>query len=277
MIYDELSNKYLYKKEITQNKFEQTRLFYVKEYGEYISVHLNIKSFSKFEFKGVILMLVLDGSGIVRVDQRIVPVTFGDLLIFNGDSSPVISNDLWRVCYVMVDGENIYKLISSIFNGKNLYHISNIDYIYGLFKKIYRAMDFNICSHLETCGYILHLFSEIIKYDTKGELTDYFEPRILSYIENHYMIDISVEDMAEHCGYSLSSFIRKFKKIFGETPHEYLNYKRITYAKELLAIGELSIKDIAEVVGYNSFSNFCVAFKNKENMTPKQYQNIKRR
>lgn len=277
MIYDELSNKYLYKKEITQNIFEQTRLFYVKEYGEYISIHLNIKSFSKFEFKGVILMLILDGSGIVRVDQRIIPVTFGDLLIFNGDSSHIISNDLWRVCYMVLDGENIYKLISSIFNGKNLYHISKIDYIYGLFRQIYRTMDSNMCSYLDSCGYLLHLFSEIIKYDTKEELTDYFEPRILNYIENHYMIDISVEDMAEYCGYSPSSFIRKFKKIFGETPHEYLNFKRITYAKELLAIGELPIKDIAEVVGYNSFSNFCVAFKNKENMTPKQYQNIKRR
>lgn len=276
VLYDEISNKYIRKKEINQNSLSDSNLFFVKEYGEYISVGLNVKSFSKFDFKGYVVMFVLDGSGIVSIDHHIMPLTFGDLLIFNGDSSHVISNNLWRVCYIILQGANIYKIMTKLFNGKNVHHISNTERIYTLFTSIYQSLSSDVCSSLDTCSYVLQLFSNIIKYDTFVESINIFESKALSYIENNYMKDIGVEDMAKYCGYSTYCFIRKFKKMFGETPYNYLNTKRITYAKQLLVVGELSIKEIAKVVGFNSFSNFCVAFKNKEHITPKEYQNSRR-
>lgn len=275
MLYNEITNKYIKKKFINKNPLSEANLFFVREYGEYISVNLNIKNFSKFDFKGYIVMFVLDGSGIVKIDDHVLSLQFGDLLIFNSDSTHIISNHLWKVCYINIDGTHIYKMMSTLFKGKYLYHISQIDCIYKQFHSIFQSLDNDMVSSLKTCSDVLLLFSDIIKYDTPIKENDFFETKILNYLENHYMEDISIDDMAIYCGYSKYCFIRKFKEVFKETPYCYLKSKRIAYAKQLIKTNELSIHEIAQIVGFNSFSNFCVAFKNKEHMTPKEYQHRK--
>ena len=48
--------------------------------------------------------------------------------------------------------------------------------------------------------------------------------------------------------------------------------KRVQHAAELLHRSPLSIVDIAAAVGYNSASQFGVAFKRRYQLTPSQYR-----
>lgn len=235
MLYDESLNRYLRSKEVSRNYLAQMNMFYVKEYGEYISINLNIKSLSQFELKGYVFMLVLDGSGIVTIGEDVIPLCFGDLFIFNGDKPHIISNNLWKICYIVVEGENLYKVLNQTLNNKHLFHLSNIDTVYKDYKSIYETMSEDLSSTLRTCSYVFQLISNILKYNECEKVKSNFELRIYSYIENNYMKDISIEEMADLLGYSKYSFIRKFKEIFGMTPYQYLINKRITYAKYLLA------------------------------------------
>lgn len=95
---------------------------------------------------------------------------------------------------------------------------------------------------------------------------------IITYINEHFKEDISVEDLAARAGLSQYHFIRIFKKETGFTPHEYIVNTRIATAKYLLKNTRLSVKDICFSTGFSCESVFCSAFKRHQGMTPAQYR-----
>lgn len=80
-------------------------------------------------------------------------------------------------------------------------------------------------------------------------------PAIL-YISNFYNTDFTVKQLADLCNRSVSSFRRIFVAATGQTPFNYLYQVRIKTAINLLKESELSISEIAGLVGYNSISSF---------------------
>lgn len=95
---------------------------------------------------------------------------------------------------------------------------------------------------------------------------------IITYINEHFRENISLEDLASHAGLSQYHFIRIFKKETGFTPHEYIINTRIATAKYLLKNSRLSVKDICFTTGFSCESVFCSAFKRHQGMTPAQYR-----
>ena len=97
---------------------------------------------------------------------------------------------------------------------------------------------------------------------------------IITYINEHFKEDISVEELALRAGLSQYHFIRTFKRETGFTPHEYLVNTRIATAKYLLKNSQLPVKDICFAVGFSGESVFCGAFKRHQGMTPMQYRTL---
>lgn len=95
----------------------------------------------------------------------------------------------------------------------------------------------------------------------------------ISYINNHFREDITIEKLAGRIGLSQYHFIRTFKSETGFTPHEYLVNTRIATAKYLLKTTQLPVKEICFATGFSSENIFCSAFKRHQGMTPLQYRN----
>ncbi len=91
-------------------------------------------------------------------------------------------------------------------------------------------------------------------------------------IETHVLTEISLEEFAQLCNMSLSTFKRHFKKIYDTTPNEYLFNKRLEHSKKLLATSEYSIDDVAIYSGFKTTSHFSRKFKEKYNIPPSQYK-----
>jgi len=91
-------------------------------------------------------------------------------------------------------------------------------------------------------------------------------------IETHVLSEISLEELAQLCNMSLSTFKRHFKKIYHTTPNEYLFDKRLENSKKLLATSEQSIDDIALLSGFKTTAHFSRKFKEKFNIPPSQYK-----
>ena len=79
---------------------------------------------------------------------------------------------------------------------------------------------------------------------------------------------ITLEQLADIAGLSLSNFKRVFKEIAGITPHAYILRRRIDRAQELLRSGEGSVTEIAFACGFSSSQYFATAFKRITGMTP---------
>ncbi|WP_295893718.1 AraC family transcriptional regulator [uncultured Vibrio sp.] len=81
---------------------------------------------------------------------------------------------------------------------------------------------------------------------------------------------MSISDVAEEVGMSLSNFSQRFKSITDKTPKAYLKDLKLDQAKQLL--NSSSVTDTAMEVGYDNISHFIRLFKSEFGLTPKQYQ-----
>lgn len=96
--------------------------------------------------------------------------------------------------------------------------------------------------------------------------------QIVKYMEQHYSENLSIQTMAEACGFSQSHFMKFFKNTFGTTFTSYLNDYRLTMASRLLVSSEDSILTVAMESGFNNLSYFNRIFKKKFGKTPREFR-----
>jgi len=73
--------------------------------------------------------------------------------------------------------------------------------------------------------------------------------------------DSGLDDLAALAGMSRSTFVARFREIFGQPPHAFLTACRLDRAARLLTTTDLPVKTVAGRVGYRSRSHFTRAFK----------------
>jgi len=101
---------------------------------------------------------------------------------------------------------------------------------------------------------------------------------IASYIGEHYMENITLDNICFLFGTNKTSLCRSFKQEYGTTILHYINQLKIKDAKRLLREQTLSITQISETLGFGSIHYFCRLFKQYTGLSPKEYrQSIKSR
>jgi len=96
--------------------------------------------------------------------------------------------------------------------------------------------------------------------------------KTLRYLDEHYMQDVSLQDMARECHYSASYFSTLFKARTGETFVGYINRLRLEKALQLLASTNLRTADIAAQVGFNDPKYFYRLFNRQYGTSVKAYR-----
>lgn len=83
---------------------------------------------------------------------------------------------------------------------------------------------------------------------------------------------LGVGDLAKIACVSESNFIRSFKAVFGETPHRYLQRRRIERAMFLLRTTDRSVTDVCMSVGFSSLGSFSRTFTDIVGETPTDFR-----
>jgi len=94
---------------------------------------------------------------------------------------------------------------------------------------------------------------------------------IKSIIDVNYAVIDTIDDAIKPLYISRSGACSIFKSLMGMTIYEYILYRKMEAAKELLADPYIKIYEVAEKVGYKSKSYFSSVFKEYTGITPKQY------
>lgn len=105
-----------------------------------------------------------------------------------------------------------------------------------------------------------------------GKLSDFYVRESISFIEQNFQNDITVEDISAFCNLNRSYFGKIFHQAVGKSPQEFLINYRMSKAAELLKLTNLSIHDISNAVGYTNQLHFSRAFKNVYDISPKQWR-----
>jgi AraC-like DNA-binding protein len=91
-------------------------------------------------------------------------------------------------------------------------------------------------------------------------------------IDRAYASPLDVGALARVAHVSPAHFIRTFKATFGETPHRYLQRRRVERAMYLLRTTDLSITDICLDVGFTSIGTFGRTFRDIVGESPSQHR-----
>jgi AraC-like DNA-binding protein len=101
----------------------------------------------------------------------------------------------------------------------------------------------------------------------RGDSAEGIEAAV-NFLDNNWMLPMSISELASITGVGRSRFHELFRQNTGGTVHDRLAQHRLTEAKRLLTIGELSTLEIALRCGYGSASHFCHCFKDATGMNP---------
>jgi AraC-like DNA-binding protein len=92
------------------------------------------------------------------------------------------------------------------------------------------------------------------------------------FLDRGYATPITIEQLSHEVALSPYYLIRLFRRIYKQTPHQYLIQLRITRAKELLSHSDLSITEICADVGFESLGSFSALFRKIAGISPSAYR-----
>jgi AraC-like DNA-binding protein len=87
-------------------------------------------------------------------------------------------------------------------------------------------------------------------------LRDWEEPRL------------SVNQISRRAGIAPHYFIRLFRAVFGETPHQYRSLAQIQRAKHLLVSTDQTVTEVCMAVGFSSLGSFSTLFTRRVGVSP---------
>lgn len=108
---------------------------------------------------------------------------------------------------------------------------------------------------------VIYLVSRIASENGVEKITDKTVIKALECIHTKMSEKISVEYIARECYMNPDSFIRRFYRVVGVTPHAYLKNLRLRIARYLIEAG-MSLSEVASQTGYSDAASLSHALKN---------------
>ena len=171
-----------------------------------------------------------------------------DLLLQNGEGQDIHFGE--APCVLFHDTHNVYSGL-----------------LRELADKVNANGPFDWLERLSLCFRLLcHMARDTNRYESDTALSKI--QKGITYLENNYCADFSMDVLAQMCNLSLPYFRRIFLECKGMPPVEYRNRLRIQKASELLRTGRYTVSEVAEQTGIHDVKYFGKLFKRYIGMNP---------
>ena len=104
-----------------------------------------------------------------------------------------------------------------------------------------------------------------------ASLFDFVEPwkiDILDYLNENYMCDLSMKEIASYTGRSLATFKRDFAKVSDLTPQKWIIRRHLEAAHDLIRSGKKKVTEACFDVGFKNLSHFSKVYKETYGVAP---------
>jgi len=229
-------------------------------------------------YDSILLMYIRKGSMTLEVNQQVIPAAAGSFVLVDcyqphSYGSPVGYECLW----IHFDGPNAKFWYQNIVSRRgNVITLADpvptLNKLEEIFQTFHSGRIVNEALISKYINDILTSFLISGREKNKPPVYTSIVGRSISYMNDHFSENITVEKLAAQANLSQYHFIRLFKKEIGLPPHKYLLNIRINAAKYLLKNSALSVKHICYRTGFSCESVFCHSFKKHLGVTPSQYR-----
>ena len=110
-----------------------------------------------------------------------------------------------------------------------------------------------------------------------ASLFDFVEPwkiDILDYLNENYMCDLSMDEIAKYTGRSLATFKRDFAKVCDLTPQKWIIKRRLEAAHDLIKSGKKKVTEACFDVGFKNLSHFSKIYKETYGVAPSWWNEL---
>jgi len=192
----------------------------------------------------------------------------------------IVSQDEAEIDKLFEHLENELRLLANVPQIKEICSLILIDLDHEFhFRK---HMEDNLMKSLndnKTLSDLLFFMKNIFKriagqYGKNDAKENYYCEMAKEFLNNNYMRDMNITDVADHLNISYSYLSKIFRAKTGITLTDYLNNVRIEKSKEYLANTFLNISEISKKVGYNNAQSYQRFFKKYFNLTPGDYRRL---
>lgn len=130
------------------------------------------------------------------------------------------------------------------------------------------SMDYEREKAANLLNYILFELLSVLKFQKNSPHVK----KAIGFISEHLFDPISLTDISRHIALSKEYTAALFKKELGKTVTEYINERKMLYAKEVIQSGNVSLSQLAEKLGYENYGYFSRVFKKCYRVSPSHYR-----
>jgi AraC-like DNA-binding protein len=228
------------------------------------------------------LFFIVGGKGQFLIDDRLHPVDVNNLVIINPNVTHTeVSLNAQPLEYIVLGIEGVELAASSASDGQFsiLDRYESVE-ISGCLRNILREMEQKNTGYEDVCqAYMEILIIRLMRTTTLAVPT---EPQAIStnrqcaavrrYIDLHFKEALTLEQLAEEGHMNKFYLSHAFKREYGVSPINYMISRRIEESKYLLAETDLSLSQIAQLLGFSSLSYFSQVFHRSQEISPKEYR-----
>ena len=228
------------------------------------------------------LFYIIGGKGQFLINDQLYPVNTNHLVIINPNVIHTeVSLNAQPLEYIVLGVDGIELSISDTSNGQFciLDHFESLD-MASCLRNILREMEMKQPGYEDVCQAFMEIL--IIRLmrstglslpsETSAVSTNRQCAAVRRYIDLHFKEARTLEQLAEEGHMNKFYLSHAFKREYGVSPINYMISRRIEESKYLLAETDLSMSQIAQLLGFSSLSYFSQVFHRTQNISPKEYR-----
>ena len=221
---------------------------------------------------------VLSGEGVLEVENQTWKIHAGQsFLIYPGETASYQADALhpWHYAWIGYTGEQSADLtqITGFTWSQRVLTVSHPNQAWQALAQLRSDIKQLQLGELATLGGLLRFLS--LLSPSPGDnvmlnLTQY--EKAIHYIQENFAHPISVQAVANAVNLSRSQLFRIFKNARGDSPKHVLEEIRISHAKHLLRMTDLTVEEVARHTGFSSSSYLIKVFQKYRGMSPMAYR-----
>ena len=228
------------------------------------------------------LFFIVSGKGQFLIQDQVFPVDVNNLVIINPNVTHTeVSLNAQPLEYIVLGIDGIELATSENSNGQFciLDHFESVE-ISSCLRNILREMELKNTGYEDICQAYMEIL--IIRLMRTTSLSVQNESPPMSgnrqcavarrYIDLHFKEPLTLEQLSEEAHINKYYLSHAFKKEYGISPIKYMISRRIDESQYLLAETDLSVSQIAQLLGFSSLSFFSQVFRKSLGISPMEFR-----
>lgn len=222
-----------------------------------------------------VFQYTVSGAGEIEIQGITYPLKQGDAFMVDipGDHCYrlPLSSPEWEILYLELSKEALPFLRQVMTLSGPVFKVPDSSPVIELAWSIYKkAIDNQIQDAYENSSLTYQWLMELTRHVSQNRI----QPASLKieqckqFIEQHYMEQIGLKEMAEVAGQSKYHFSREYERRLGITPVRYLTEVRLAHAVKLMMSTESNLEEIAQKSGFSNANYFGKVFRKYMGVSP---------